>query len=204
MGRVWWQAFLSFILGTKLSYCHLQAVWYSGQATYLIPWSSAQFLQRRHMGHKEFARACPWSLGEQKPARACNGAQTRSPTPNPLNPPPYRAAFQNRGPRAGSQVAAQGGFDPPWESEKSVLKTWILLKGNTFCAKVLGFSFMRLLLSFILFFFLQSILFLFPTCFIMTFFRHPEMLRDEQWIPVLPPLPHTHIGVSHLTLPYLF
>lgn len=65
--------------------------------------------------------ACPQSLGEQKPARSgIEHKQGHLPQTHPLNPPPHELPFQNRDPHCWISSGCPGGFDPPWESEKSV------------------------------------------------------------------------------------
>jgi len=74
-------------------------------------------------GAQRIEVACPWSLGEQKPARSgIEHKQGHLPQTHPLNPPPHELPFQNRDPQCWFSGGCPGGFDPPWESEKSVKK----------------------------------------------------------------------------------
>lgn len=93
-------------------------------------------------------------------------------------------------PSAGSQVDAQGVLILHGKVRKVYKRSEFFLKVNTFQLKYWVFLSMRLRLFF---YFLGNLFFsFFPTCSIMTFFRHPEMLRDEHNEYPYYPTPDTH------------
>lgn len=95
-GEFWWQAFLSFILGTKLSYCHLQAVTVATSLTWFHEYQPS-FYRGGKWGTKNWS-SMSMVTGWAKASKVWNRTQTRSPTPNSSSQPTTpRAAFPEQG-----------------------------------------------------------------------------------------------------------
>ena len=124
-----------------------------------------------------------------KASKVWNRTQTRSLSPNSSSQPTSCLARTGI-PSAGSQVDAQGVLILHGRVRKVYKRSEFFVKVNMFQLKYWVFLSVRLLLFF---YFSGNLLFsFFPTCFIMTFFRHPEMLRDEHIEYPYYPTPDTH------------
>ena len=188
-GRVLVTGFPIIYLGNQTPLLSLASC-VSGHVTYLTPWVSAQFLQRRKWGTKKWS-SMSTVAGEQKPARSgIEHKQGHLPQTCRLNPPPHELPFQNRDPQCWFSGGCPGGLILHGKVRKVYKRSEFFLKVNMFQLKYWVFLSMRLLLFF--YFFGNLIFSFFPTCFIMTFSRHPEMLRDEYNEYPFYPTPDTH------------